>query len=418
MIASGKAHWLRLLSIELRRIPCKFSIGTRVPGAVPLEAARNCKYDPAVYQCHGNEPALVSFTSGSTGNPKATQRTHGFLLAQHQAIAGNLGLAAGEIELVSLPIFVLANLASQVTSVIPDVNLRRPDTINAAPVIAQIQCHGVTRITAPPALYERLIEYCEDERIDLPQLEKVFTGGGPVSPHLMRRLQRVAPQAIVTAVYGSTEAEPISQLSLPEIQPNDSDAMRDGKGLLAGHPVPDIQLRIIKDQWGKKVTSRDAVEFDDMCLPMGVPGEIVVNGEHVLHNYFDNSADDENKFRVGSTRWHRTGDAGYVDAFGRLWLLGRCAARIVDRHGEMYPLGVENAALRHEFVHRAALVSLGEQRVLAIELRRRTAQSDLKTLLESLAFACVDSILIIKRLPVDRRHNTKIDYAALRGLLS
>ena len=418
MIASGKAHWLRLLSRELRRIPCKLSIGARVPGAVPIEAGGKCRYDPSIYQCSGNEPALVSFTSGSTGEPKATQRTHGFLRSQHAAIAGNLDLSAGEIELVSLPIFVLANLASCVTSVIPNVDLRRPDAVDAAPVVAQIQRHDVTRVTAPPAFCERLAEYCESKRIYLPQLKKVFTGGGPVPLRHMQRLQRIAPQAVITAVYGSTEAEPISQISLAEVGPNDSAAMHDGRGLLAGRPVPDIQLRIIDDQWGKQVALGDTSEFDRLCQPVGVVGEIVVSGEHVLHNYLKDFAEDENKFRVGSARWHRTGDAGYIDVSGRLWLLGRCAARVVDEHGDIYPLGVEHAALQHAFVRRAAFVAFREKRVLVVELQRRVARPDLRALLESLSFASVDSVQVVKRLPVDRRHNTKIDYAALRGLLS
>ena len=418
MIASGKAHWLRLLSREMRRIPWKFSIGARVPGAVPLEAARATSYDPAIHRCQGDKPALVSFTSGSTGVPKTTLRTHGFLLAQHRAIAQNLGLDVGDIELVALPIFVLANLASRVTSVIPNIDLRRPEAINAAPIVAQIQNHGVTRATASPAFYERLAEYCEDEQIVLPRLRKVFTGGGPVSPRLLQRLQRIAPRAVVTAVYGSTEAEPICRLSLAEMQPADLAAMRNGEGLLAGRPVPGIQLRIIQDKSGEKLAPCDEPEFERMRQPTGNSGEIVVSGAHVLHGYLDGASEDENKFSVGAARWHRTGDAGYIDAFGRLWLLGRCAARVADRRGSMYPLGVEHAALRYDFIRRAAFISLHQQRVLAVELRRRAARPDLGPLLESLAFASVDAVRIVNRLPVDRRHNAKVDYAALRELLS
>jgi acyl-coenzyme A synthetase/AMP-(fatty) acid ligase len=155
-----------------------------------------------------------------------------------------------------------------------------------------------------------------------------------------------------------------------------------------------------------------------MCRPVGTAGEIVVSGEHVLNGYADSLADDENKFCVGPTRWHRMGDAGYMDALGRLWLVGRCAARVVDRHGALYPFGVETAALRFDFVRRTALVSLREKRVLAVELRRRAARADLDRLVESLAFARVDAVRVIKRLPVDRRHNTKVDYAVLRELLS
>lgn len=417
MIAGSKVHLLRLLSPALRRIPLKFSIGHRVPGAVPLEQGCGRNYTRGICRCTSDSPALVSFTSGSTGEPKAALRTHGFLLAQHRAIERNLELVSGEIELVALPVFVLANLASRVTSVVPDVDLRRPDAIKPAPVVNQILNYAITRTAAPPAFYERLVDHCERYELKLPSLKKIFTGGGPVSPRLMQQLQRVAPHATVNVVYGSTEAEPISRISVSEMQAADLQAMLLGHGLLAGHPVPTIALRIVPDQWGRRMGPYSTPEFDRLCLPAGRSGEIVVSGEHVLAGYLHSCGNDENKIRVDSVTWHRTGDAGYLDERGRLWLLGRCAARVADQRGALYPLGVESAALRYDYVRRAAFSSHSGQRVLAIELRKRAAKPDFASLLKSLAFAGVDHIRIVRRLPMDKRHNTKVDYTALRELL-
>jgi acyl-CoA synthetase (AMP-forming)/AMP-acid ligase II len=418
MIAASRVHWLRLISPELRRIPVKFSIGPRVPGAVPLEAARNRSYDAAVYGCGRDAPALISFTSGNTGEPKAALRTHGLLLAQHRAVEQNLALVPGEVELVALPIFVLANLASRVTSIIPCVDLRRPDRLTPAPVVAQIRNLGATRTAAPPAFYERMVDHCERHQITLPDLTKVLTGGGPVPPSLLQRLQRLAPHAAVTVVYGSTEAEPISRISLAEMQAADHQAMLQGRGLLAGYPVPNLQLRIVQDQGGRKIGSCEPAQFERLCQPAGRDGEIVVSGDHVLPGYLYGPDEDENKLRVGDVCWHRTGDAGYVDELGRLWLLGRCAARVEDHRGALYPLGAENAALQYEYVRRAALVAHRGQRVMVVELRGQTRQPDFASLLKSLAFAGVDAIRLVQRIPVDARHNAKIDYDALRELLS
>ncbi|MHB0960336.1 MAG: AMP-binding protein [Pirellulaceae bacterium] len=418
MIANSRVHWLRLISPELRRIPVKFSIGSRVPGAVPLEVARKRHYDAAVNCCGSDTPALISFTSGNTGGPKAAIRTHGLLLSQHRAIEQNLALVPGEVELVALPIFVLANLASRVTSIIPSVDLRRPDKIAPAPVVTQLRELGATRTTASPAFYERLADYCAARGITLPRLTKIFTGGGPVPPNLLRRLQRMAPAAAVTVVYGSTEAEPISCVSLAEMHAADHAAMLCGHGLLAGHPVPSIQLRIMKDQWGRKIGQCEQAQFDQMCQPAGVDGEIVVSGDHVLPSYLYGPNEDENKLRVGNACWHRTGDAGYLDDLGRLWLLGRCAARLEDHRGALYPLGAENTALQCEYVRRAAFVGHRGQRVMVIELRNDAAKPDVAALRTSLAFAGVDAIRLVKRIPVDKRHNTKVDYDALRELLS
>lgn len=417
MIASSKAHALRMTSSALRRIPRKWSIGWPVPWTQRLEKATRCVEDAPVHACPPETPALVSFTSGSTGAPKANIRSHGFLLAQHEAIEKNLTLKRGEIELVTMPIFVLANLASGVTSIIANADLRHPARINAEPVLNQIQRNHANRITASPAFFERIIERCEASDSRLRSLDKIFTGGGPVSPRLLERLADVAPQAEIMVVYGSTEAEPISTVTTAQMTPHDRLAMNDGKGLLVGKPVDSLDVRIIDDVWGRAVGSMDPERFGVICRSPGQAGEIVVSGKHVLSGYLDPKTVSENKFQVGDVVWHRTGDAGYFDQEHRLWLLGRCAARVDDKHGELYPLGVEQAAMRHACVGQAALVSHRGQRVLAVTLRDAGAKPDLASLLKSLSFANVDSIRILKRLPVDQRHNSKIDYQALQQCL-
>lgn len=418
MIASAKAHLLRVLAPALQRIPVKFSIGPAVPGAISLGRAKRLSCLETMQPCTPDSPALVTFTSGSGGKPKMALRTHGFLLAQHHALERSLELSAGEVDLATQPIFVLANLASGVTSLIADADLRHPDSIDPARIVTQIQAHQATRSAASPAFYERLAEYCVEHETILPSLAKIYTGGGPVYPDLLEQLQRIAPQATITAVYGSTEAEPMACIAHHEIGPEDIAGTLAGRGLLAGRPVPIIQLRILKKQWGRPVGPYTPTGFDAACQPAGEAGEIVVSGEHVLSGYMDGCGDEENKFNVADVRWHRTGDAGYLDDRGRLWLLGRCAAHIEDSHGTLYPFSVEHAAQQHDCVRRAAAVSIRGERVLAIETRNgRLSKSRLAQLLETLEFANLRKVHVLKRMPVDKRHNSKIDYPALSSLL-
>ncbi|MEX2287418.1 MAG: AMP-binding protein [Planctomycetaceae bacterium] len=418
LIAGSKAHLLRLLMPALRRIPLKFSIGCPVPGAIPTERASRLECDNAVQSTSPDAAALVSFTSGNTGEPKAAVRTHGFLLAQHRAIERSLSLVPGEVELVTLPIFVLANLASRVTSLIPNVDLRRPDEIDPEPIVSLIGQLGATRAAASPIVFDSIVEYCEVSDVTLPCVRKAFTGGGPVSPRLLERLRDIMPYAEITVVYGSTEAEPISTVSFSEMDAEDLSATSRGLGLLAGQPVDCLKLRILEDNWGRSIGPFSGDEFKRLFQPIGEPGEIVVQGEHVLSGYLNGQSNDvENKIRVDDAVWHRTGDAGYLDQRGRLWLLGRCAARVDDGRGALYPFSVEHAALRHDAIRRAAMVSLHGERVLAVELRRRREVPDLASLLKALTFASVDSVRIVKRLPVDGRHNAKVDYFALHALL-
>jgi len=465
LIASPKAHLLRLVSPVLRQIPKHYSTGWGMPGAralgvgcgvwgvrvdewmggwvearsanraaaaqAPSEKQINDQgttapnnfpaYTPTPTPhtphptphthppIHPSTPALLTFTSGSTGQPKAALRTHDFLLAQHRALAHSLSLTPDTIDLSTLPIFVLANLASGVTSLIPDVDLRYPGKVDAKRVMQQIDRHQPVSTAASPALLERLADYAEHNALPLSSFQRIFSGGAPVFPNLLERLQRLAPQATVTAVYGSTEAEPIAHVDYQGIQSDDFQAMQKGKGLLTGKPVPEIQLRILRFQWGAAIAPLTQTEFDAQCLPPGDVGEIVVSGDHVLPGYWQGQGDAETKFRVDGVPWHRTGDAGYVDGQGRVWLLGRCSARIEDERGTLYPFAVEAAVRQYPGVRRSALVNHEGKRLLVVEWEQ---PGDGEALRSHLTWAGVDEVRSLK-IPVDRRHNAKVDYPTL-----
>jgi acyl-CoA synthetase (AMP-forming)/AMP-acid ligase II len=415
LVASARAHLLRLFSPALRRIPLKVSVGLPIPGTVSWGRIDRTPSFPAVHPCDPAAPALLTFTSGSTGQPKAAVRSHGFLLAQHRALQQSLDLKPGEVDVTTLPVFVLANLASGVTSLIPNVDLRHPDAIRPARLVDQVRAHRPTRLVASPALLERLADYCERRGVLLPSLHRVLTGGGPVFPRLLTKVNGIAPCAEIAAVYGSTEAEPIALLARPALDATDRQAMDCGRGLPAGLPVPSIRLRILRDQWGEPVGPYTEAGFAAACLPPGEAGEIVVSGDHVLGGYLHGQGNDETKFAVGGTRWHRTGDAGYLDERGRLWLLGRCAARIDDARGRLYPFGVETIALRHPRVRRAACVGHQGRRLLILELWRGAVAADLAPVRNALAWAGIDEVRIWRRIPVDARHNAKVDY---RGVVA
>jgi acyl-CoA synthetase (AMP-forming)/AMP-acid ligase II len=264
---------------------------------------------------------------------------------------------------------------------------------------------------------ERLAAYCLSRQITLPGLQKIFTGGAPVFPRLLAHLQQVAPEAEVVAVYGSTEAEPMAKMAYHQLQAAELQAMHNGQGLLAGWPVEAIQLRVIRDQWGTPLGPYSQAQFAGLACPAREAGEIVVTGEHVLKAYLHGQGETETKFKVEETVWHRTGDAGYLDEQGRLWLLGRCAARIVDEHGVLYPFAVECAVSTFPEVRRSAVVQHNHQRILAVELQPEAGQ-DLHHLKEALAWAHLDEIRRYPHLPVDKRHNAKTDYPALARLLA
>jgi len=131
-----RAHLLRLTRSSVRSIPHAMVVGDGEP---PLRFDR-----PEPARLAPDAPALVTFTTGSTGRPKAAERSHGFLWSQHLALAEHLHGMPGDVDMPTLPVFVLHNLAGGVTSVLPDFDPRRPGDIEPGVIRAQMRAEGVT----------------------------------------------------------------------------------------------------------------------------------------------------------------------------------------------------------------------------------------------------------------------------------
>jgi acyl-CoA synthetase (AMP-forming)/AMP-acid ligase II len=405
---SWKAQCLRLIVPEMRRIPISINTGW-------FPSARTWRTDGAgisLTEMAEDDPALVSFTSGSTGQPKAAVRSHGFLLAQHRTLSRALEFEDGEVDLITLPVFVLANLASGLTSVLAATDLAKPGSPDVAAIQRQCESFGVTRCAASPAFFEGLLVG------GIPAFEKLYTGGAPVFPDLLRRLRKALPTACIHSVYGSTEAEPIAHFPADHASEETDLLTRRGGGLCSGIPVPEIQLRIIADGWGTPLAA-DGLDFQST----GQAGEIIVSGDHVLRGYLEGVGDGETKIHDGERVWHRTGDAGWIDVQGRVWLLGRCAEKLPPFPGGdglpdaalSYPFAIE-CALREIFpgIRMAAMDWKGERTLI---VGRKCATSEAAGIKRSALDFGISNILHLEALPLDRRHQAKIDYPALRKML-
>jgi acyl-coenzyme A synthetase/AMP-(fatty) acid ligase len=363
----------------LGRVVRRFIPGVGRLKLVPDPIGREPKED-RLASTPDDAPALITFTSGSTGRPKGIVRSGGFLMLQHTLLENLRQTRPGDVDLISLPIFILSNLAAGATSVIPAGRLTRPGKLDGARLRQQIEEHGVNRIVAPPSVCARIV----DGAAPMPGLTAVFTGGGPVFPNLLRAVQCAAPNAAVHAVYGSTEAEPIAHVEVNDVSDADWQAMADGEGLLAGHPTPET-----------------AVDLRD--------GEVFVAGRHVNEGYLDPADDASTKSRKNGRLWHRTGDAARMDNQGRLWLLGRKDAA----SDGLYPFAVETAALSWPGVRQAALLAGGTAAKLAVA----GAGLDAADLQARAARLGDIQVVVLNSVPMDNRHNAKADYARLRKML-
>ncbi len=370
VLTSGLYHLLPLLVPAVRRVPLHLTL-------------RESRGVHPIVDLTDDAPALLSFTSGSTGAPKAIVRSHGFLAAQDRAVAPLIAtVGKAEIDLVAFPVFVVANLGQGITSVLPNWRLRAPGRADAAKIRMHAERHGVTRLLLSPAIVEMLATAG-----GMPvTAHTLFTGGGPVFPDVLARVREHAPMVRVISVYGSTEAEPIAHCDAAEVTEADWSAMRQGAGLLAGTPAEAASVRIVDH-------------------------EILVAGGHVVRGYLDPARDASTKVRDGEgTIWHRTGDAGRFDDDGRLWLRGRLDGRM----GGMWPFEVEAPARLWPGVRRVALAVLEDAPVLAIEGEDR-CREDWGAAARSLG---INRVVRVKRIPLDRRHGSKVDHRALQGLLS
>ena len=393
-----KAHALSLAIPKLRSVKTRINSHGWFPTTHPWE---NSGPPCPITETPGDHPALITFTSGSTGLPKAAVRTHGFLLAQHKALASSMDFQPGETDLITLPVFVLANLASGMTSVLADTDLANPGSPDQAAILRQCEKFSVTRCAASPAFFAAFGN-------SLPPFSKLFTGGAPVFPDLLAQLRTSLPSAHIHSVYGSTEAEPIAHLPAEKYTEELLSKTRRGAGLCTGTPAQGISLKIIPNQSGTPLDT-----FEE--LTPGQPGEIIVSGDHVLTGYLDGMGDSETKIKTPTQIWHRTGDAGYLDENGLLWLLGRASEKLPPHPRDKnldYPFAIE-CALRqlHPGIRTAALTH-NATRTLVIESNQ--PRPDLEQAAQTLG---ISSIITLPKIPLDRRHNAKVDYPALRSLL-
>lgn len=390
-IGCPKAFILKLMSQKVREVGINI-----VSGRI-----HKPKTEQLIEPATPDTTALITFTTGSTGLPKAAKRTHEFLLEQHYVLKKHLQPQENDVDLASLPVFVLHNLACGTTSVIPDFNPQKPADINPQKILNDIKNNNVTTSVGSPRFYEKLAEYSE-----IKGLKRIFTGGAPVFPKSAKLLQEKFVDCDVEIVYGSTEAEPISSISTHELLDFKGD-IKDG--LYVGKPIDDINIKIIKP-------SDDMIEdFESMWLETGEIGEICVEGKHVLKEYYNSEkAQKFVKIHYNGQIWHRTGDSGYLDNKGKLFLMGRVKNRFEHNGKVVYVFPIENALLEIDGVEIGTVLKINNEIVLVVEtkiLKHKLEQELKKRNFEY-------DKLIITKIPRDPRHNSKIDYDKLKKILS
>lgn len=378
---------------------------------------------------------LISFTSGSTGRPKGADRTHFSLIQQHLAIRDHWPDKIDDIDCPCFPVMVLHNLSCGMTTIMPKVDLAQPAAVDAMAVIKQIRQYNITRLSGAPAYIGSLVKYLQQQdkgQQAVVEIKSLVVGGATVSVELAEGIRTVFPNADARIVYGSTEAEPISDVSIDEYlkesssnKKNTVQANSPQAGYLVGKIASQIELLITNIN---ESTLTEEALLRQRCKT-GEVGEILVSGDHVLKQYIDNpGANRENKIpreNVAATKavWHRTGDCGYIDEQGRLWLTGRIKDVIDFQNASLQPYPIEKALDQLSGIVRSAMIQHLDQLFVFIQEDSQAVLAQEKeisqVLSEHLFSVGLEKIQLvtINEMPVDGRHNSKIDRPLLRERL-
>ena len=400
-IGGFKARALAMLSKELRKIPIKPGI-KKVSGETSFEKRKVTFSDTA----------LITFTTGSTGIPKAARRTHGFLLEQFAALNEKIAPQPEDIIMPVLPIVLLINLGNGTTSVIADFKASKPESLHPEKIILQCTRHKVSGIISSPFFIKEVSKHLSKNNIRLPLVKKIFTGGAPVFPHEAAVYHSAFPAAKVEVVYGSTEAEPISSITVNELVKEKDRVLQ--KGLNVGMPYRKTEVKIIA-MTEENISVKSESELSE--LPAGQIGEIIVAGPHVLNAYINNEeAVKRNKIFTGDKCWHRTGDSGQLDENGNLFLTGRCNTIIRENGQLIAPFIYENLLQSMDGVSLGTVMRMKGRVTLIVELENESKKDSVQKEIQNAGVKFAETKFISK-IPRDPRHNSKIDYAKLRELI-
>lgn len=261
-----------------------------------------------------DDPVRLMYTSGTESKPKGALLSSRSLLWQYASTALDGDFRPDDVELHSLPLYHCAQLDVFLG---PDVWLGTTSVILPGPdpaaVLRAIEEHRVTKFFAPPTVWIGLLRAPGFDDADLSSLQKGYYGASPMPVEILKEIQQRLPDVRLWNFYGQTEMAPLATVLGPEEQLSHPGS--------AGRATVNVETRIVDD--------------DDVDVPVGTIGEIVHRSPHATLGYYENEEKTAESFRNG---WFHSGDLGYVDDGGRLY--------VVDRKKDMIKTGGENVASR------------------------------------------------------------------------
>lgn len=281
---------------------------------------------------HGDLHSLqaIVFTSGTTGFPKGAMITYANHFWNAVGSAFRLGVQSDDRWLASLPIYHVGGLAVLFRSCLYGTTIILQNGFDTRAIMDSLKEEGVTLVSLVPTMLERLIDDGLNCRT-APTLRMILLGGAAATPELLTKASDAGLDVAVT--YGLTEASSQVATMLP--------AGTDSKPGSVGRPLLFTQIKVFGEN------GREA--------PPDIPGEIIVSGPTVMAGYYGEPEATERVLDRG--RLH-TGDIGYFDQDGDLWVLDRRSDLIVSGGENVYPAEVERVLRAHPAVSAACVIGV------------------------------------------------------------
>jgi long-chain acyl-CoA synthetase len=353
-----------------------YALTSRSSRAVVPVDARHSKFSnliarhdsPRPVEIDPNAPAVLQYTGGTTGVPKAATLTHANLTTQVQQLVRwtpNFTYGAERV-LGILPLFhVFAMSVVMLYSIAIGGEMILLPRLDLDMLMKTIMRRRPTCVPGVPTLYTAIANAAEKKGYDLSFVRNCLSGGAPLPDEVRARFEKLTGCALVEG-YGLSETSPVVTVNPPGDK---------GKPGSVGLPVAETKIEI------------RSIDDPTKILPAGEKGEVCIRGPQVMAGYW-NRPDETARVMVDGAL--RTGDVGYLDADGYLFLVDRLKDLIICSGFNVYPRNIEEALYRHPAVAEAAVIGLpdqyrGEAPKAFVQLRAgATASADeIKTFLAS-----------------------------------
>jgi len=290
----------------------------------------------------GEDLACIFYTGGTTGRAKGVMLSHRSLWANVVVTAAVLGFDETMVSLHAGPLFHLgAGARVYTTGVLGGRHVVLP-RFTPADVLAAIARERVTVATFVPTMLAMMLELPDLDRYDLSSLQLITYGASPMPPTVLAESMRRFPTVRFAQSYGMTELSPVATMLTP------ADHMPG---------APPHRLRSA----GRPVSSAEVMIADasDRECPRGEVGQILVRGPMVMQGYWNKPELSAETLRGG---WMHTGDSGYFDADGYLYVVDRIKDMIISGGENVYSTEVENAVATHPDVAQCAVIGIPSER--------------------------------------------------------